>query len=484
MKLTIFKRLTVGYAVIMVLIVFLGVYVTLKLKYISNLTRSIGTVDSKKIEITERLSDQFFSQVGFERKFFISTDQDFVNQFWKIHLDFLNNLEQLKALLNGNEDIKLYAGVKRSYDDYLNLFREQNKTLNKNKDLIPWQYRQARDNIIDQINRGLRSLIKKARFDRDNRISASSRISSNVLEATMIIGVLVIVVGLIISFYNTRSINRSILLLKGKTKEVASGKFSKISDIASPPEIKELADDFNLMCERLQEVDELKEDFISSVSHKLRTPLTAIREASSMLLGGSYVNEPEKQQELLRITKNECERLINSVNRILDFSRMEADMMDFRFNRRQLVPVIQKTILKLAPIAQRKRIDLELRPPSELPAVWIDEERMAQVMENLLGNALKYTAEQGKVMIYAALKNSEKPLIEVAVADTGCGVPKEDLSSIFNKYKRVKNGSKNVRGTGLGLSIAKYIVSSHGGKIWAKSRPGKGSMFFFTLPVL
>ena len=484
MKLTIFTRLTLGYAAILVLIIFLGVYVALKLNQIGRLTREIAATDSKKIAIVEHLSDQIFSQIGFETKYLISNDNDFLKQFWKINLDFTKNFKQLKELLKAKEDKYLWANINRSYNEYLNLFRDQTKFRVKTKELIPWHYHQERDSIIDQINQDLRSLTKKARSDRDNRISASSRISSNVLEATMIIGVLVIVIGLIISFLNTRSINRSILQLKAQTKDIANGKFNPIPDIASPPEIKELADDFNLMCERLKEVDELKEDFISRVSHKLRTPLTAIREASSMLLDGSYANEPQKQQELLRITKQECERLINSVNRILDLSRMEAGMMDFRFVKRQLMPVIQKSILKLAPIAQRKKIDLHLKPSAELPAIWIDEERIAQVMENLLGNALKYTAERGKVIIHAALKNKGKPLIEVAIADTGCGIPKENLTSIFDKYKRVDNGSRKVRGTGIGLSIAKYIVSSHGGKIWAKSRPGKGSIFLFTLPVL
>lgn len=484
MKLTIFKRLTIGYAVIMALIIFLGVYVTVKLKEISNLTRDVGTIDAKKIEITERLSDQIFSQVGFERKYLISKDPDFFKQFWKIQLDFLSNLNDLKPLVKAKEDNKLFVRINSSYEEYLNLFREFNRTINKNQDLIPWSYRQERDKIVDQINADLRSLMKQVRSDRDNRISASNQISSQVFKATSVIVALAIILGLIVSFFNTRSINRSILLLKAKTKEIAEYKFNKISGIDSPPEIKELADDFNLMCERLKEVDDLKENFISRISHKLRTPLTAIREASNMFLDGSYANKPQKQQELLSITKNECERLINSVNRILDLSRMEAEMMDFRFKRLPLMPVIQKSILKLAPIAQKKRIDLKLNPPPELPAVWIDEERMAQVMENLLGNALKYTADRGKVMIHAALRNTEKPLVEVAVADTGCGIPKENLASIFDKYKRVANESRKVPGTGLGLSIAKHIVSSHGGKIWAKSRPGKGSIFYFTLPVL
>ena len=356
--------------------------------------------------------------------------------------------------------------------------------MQNNKDLPLWADRVEKEKLMDAINRDLKEMSKKARSDRDQKIAASNRISSKVLKLTIIIVGASILAGLVISFFNTRSINRPILLLKKKTKEIADGNYTKISTLTSPPEIKELADDFNMMSERLKELDELKEDFISRVSHKLRTPLTAMREASSMLLEGVYADAPEKQKQLFRITKDECERLIRSVNRILDLARMEANMMDFQFKKRNLVPIIQKTILKLAPIAQKKKIELELKPTDELPAVWIDEDRLAQVMENLLGNALKFTESHGQIRIKAILRNGKKKFLQVSISDSGYGIPKEDLATIFDKFKRVGNGGNLVRGTGLGLSIAKHIVSYHGGKIWAKSQPGKGSVFSFTLPVL
>ena len=263
----------------------------------------------------------------------------------------------------------------------------------------------------------------------------------------------------------------------------ANGKFEEIHNISAPPEIRELADDFNLMCERLKELDEMKKDFISHVSHTLRTPLTAMKEASSMLLEGTYADVPAKQNQLLAITKKECVRLIDSVNRILDLSRMEAKMMDYQLKQSQLFPVIQQTVLKLAPIAQRKQIDLELRPSKNLPAVNMDEERIGQVMENLIGNALKFSAGGAKVVIKAALENTGNHLIEVSVMDTGCGIPVENLGKIFDRFKRIDRGREPPLGTGLGLSIAKYIIADHGGKIWAQSEPGQGSTFFFTLPV-
>ena len=484
MRFTIFKRLTIGYAAIMILVVFMGLYVTIKLMQISHLTRDAALVDSATVGQIDQLFGTLFSQVSFEEKYFISRDRDFFNKFWEVQENFLKDIGKLESLLQTEDGQNRIERVKASYKNYLSLFQHQILGADKKSAPYFWQYRSEKNKLIDTIHQDLRKLMKQARSDRDKKISASNRIVSNVLKTTLIIVGMAIFAGLAISFFNTRSINRPILLLKEKTKEIAGSKFTRISKITSPPEIKELADDFNRMCERLKELDEMKEDFTNRVSHKLRTPLTAIREATRMLMDGSYANEPVKQKALLKITEMECERLIQSVNQILDHSRMEAKMMDFSFKKRNLVPLIQKTLLKLAPIAREKKIDLELKPPGKLPGLWIDEERIAQVMENLLGNALKYTASKGKVIIQTAVKNDDKKFVEVSILDNGCGIPVENQATIFDKFKRVTNGTNMTQGTGLGLSITKYIVSSHGGKIWVKSKPGKGSIFSFSLPVL
>jgi two-component system sensor histidine kinase GlrK len=162
---------------------------------------------------------------------------------------------------------------------------------------------------------------------------------------------------------------------------------------------------------------------------------------------------------------------------------MEAKMMDYQLKESDLLPVLQKSLLKLAPIAQRKKIELELKPPDKLPYARIDEDRISQLMENLIGNALKFSAEGGKVVLSINVKNYGTRVLEVAVKDTGCGIPKENLERIFDRFKRIDRGRGTQRGTGLGLSIAKHIIADHGGKIWAQSKIGQGSTFFFTLPV-
>jgi two-component system sensor histidine kinase GlrK len=329
----------------------------------------------------------------------------------------------------------------------------------------------------------LRSLIQNVRLKRDEQVDLSGRISHRTIRVTIVTAALTIGLGILISFYITRSIGKPIALLGQKTKEIATGKFQKISDVQSPPEIKQLAEDFNFMSERLEHLDNMKLDFISHVSHELRTPLTSIKAASSMLLEGAFHGSPERQNELLGIIHDECDRLIGAVNRILDISRMEAGMMDYRFSEGELPPIVQKTVLKLAHLAQRKKIELELLPFPEIPLVRMDGDRIMQVVENLLGNALKFTPPGGKVVVSLSPRKDEGDFVQVSIADTGSGIPKEHLAEIFERFKRIEMGRETTIGTGLGLSIVKHIIADHGGKIWVRSTLGKGSKFSFALPV-
>jgi two-component system sensor histidine kinase GlrK len=431
----------------------------------------------------EHLLDTVFSQVGFGNKYLISKDQDFYKQFQQLKEYLTEDMMKLEPLIDTSEKADLFDEAKVLYDSYISLIELEFGFVEKGTDYPSKRYQEKKEIIIDGFNQKLRKITNVARLDRDKKILTSSQISHNILKVSTITVVLVVIIGILISFFNTKSINRPILLLQEKTKEIAQGKFEKIPDITSPPEIKELADQFNIMCERLKELDELKLDVISHISHELRTPLTAIKEASSMFLEGIFAAQQEKQHELMTIVKEECERLINSVNKILDISCMEAKMMEYHFSELSLLSVVQKSVLKLAPIALSKGVSLELKPTNDPLLVKMDGERINQVLENLLGNALKFTPKGGAVMVCVSCRNGNNGFVEIAVSDTGNGILKENLENIFDKFKRIDSGKETVRGTGLGLSIAKYIIDAHGGKIWAQSELGKGSTFFFTLPV-
>ncbi len=482
MKFTIFKRLVFSYMVIMLFVIFLAGYMAVKLNQLNNITQTIAS-NSSNIGGIERLRDDIFSQVRFEKKYLISRDKDFLQKFWEIQKGVNKDLEIAENTTDTSEKKNLHAETSTLYDTYLAQFKEETDIIANKQKCSPKKYQKKREQLIAGINKKLSAIINIARSDRDRMVQESSRTSSRVVRVVIITAGIAVFMGILISFFNTKGINRAIVLLQRQTEDIARGKFETLPTITSPPEIMALADDFNTMCKRLKELDQMKIDFISHVSHDLRTPLTAIREASGMLLEGTYADVPEKQHELLSITKEECERLIDSVNKILDLSRMEAKMMDYHFSPCSLASVVQKGILKVAPIALRKKISLELKPPPDIPLVKIDEERLGQVVQNLIGNALKFSNKGDAVVVNISQSNSDKGWITVSVADTGHGIQEENLELIFDKFKRIDSGIETVRGTGLGLSISKHIITAHGGKIWAESEPENGSTFYFTVPV-
>jgi two-component system sensor histidine kinase GlrK len=323
-----------------------------------------------------------FSQEGFEKKYLVSRDRDFYQKFREIQEYFSKDLERLGTLMDTSKKKILFGRARKMYGNYLSLLKEEFSFIANGQDYSYKEFQGEKGGIIDEINLNLREIIQMARLDRDNKLQVSSRISSRVLKVSTVAAAMVIVMGILISFFNTRSITYPIRVLQEKTKEISRGKFEEAPNISSPPEIKELVNAFNLMCKRLKELDEMKADFISHVSHELRTPLTSIQGASSMLIEGVFLSMPEKQNELLTIIQKECERLIESVNSILDLSSMEARMMDYCFRECCLVPGIQETILRFAPIAITSKITLKSELPSDLSLVKIDDEKIRQVIEN------------------------------------------------------------------------------------------------------
>jgi two-component system sensor histidine kinase GlrK len=435
------------------------------------------------ISMGEQLLETLFSQAGFEMKYLISGDPDFHKEFFSKRARFTETMEKVAALADSDDQKRQTADITVHYNAYVALFEKESSLLTEGNQPPRKEYLEEREGILGRVDEELRILIRTVRLRRDQEVDLSGRLSYRAARVTVVTAALTIGLGLLISFYITRSIGKPISLLGQKTKEIATGKFHKISDVHSPPEIKQLAEDFNFMSERLEQLDSMKLEFISHLSHELRTPLTSIKASSDMLLEGAFDDSPERQNELLTIIREECARLIGAVNRILDISRMEAGMMDYTFLEAELPPIVQKAVLKLAPLAQRKKIDLELMPFPELPLVRMDRDRVMQVLENLLGNALKFTPREGKVVVSLSSKKENGDFVQVSVADTGSGIPKEHLAQIFERFKRIEMGRETTIGTGLGLSIVKHIIADHGGKIWVRSAPGKGSTFSFALPV-
>ncbi len=484
MQLTIFKRLTLGYCAFAILLIGLGVYVVVQLNRLNRLTWTVVRQDGETVRLAEALDSMAVALARFEKKHLVTGDMAFFTRFQEIRTRFLESHMAMQNHVDSDALRVILETIGTNSYAYFALIDQERELMEGDSSRQADIYHDRKADLLDQIRLSLQTIMGQARQARDQKILLSSRISVDVIRISIITIVIGGLIGLFISFINARRINRSLHRLQAKTHDVANGRFGTLPPIESPPEIAALTRDFNGMCDRLQELNDMKEDFIYHVSHELRTPLTAIREASSMLLEGCYTGRPDHQNQLLTIVKGECERLIKSINRMLDLSRMEAQMMDYVFNTIAILPLVRACILKLAPIAVAKNILLELAPNDAQPKVRADQDRLYQLMDNLLGNALKYTGAGGDVRIELQPDADDAGFLQVRITDTGCGIPQNALKSIFDKFRRIDSGQDTERGTGLGLSIAKHIVMAHGGKIWATSQPGSGSVFCFTLPVV
>ncbi len=230
---------------------------------------------------------------------------------------------------------------------------------------------------------------------------------------------------------------------------------------------------------RLKELEKIRQDFVANVSHELRTPLTTIKGYTETLLDGALKEAVAPQ--FLQVIQKHADRLTKIVEDLLTLSKIESREFYLKVDRLPLSELIDDVSDFVKEAAQRKKISISRSIiPSSLEVMG-DRSYLEQVFINLLDNAIKYTHEGGEISI-SAFENEQKE-IQVLIKDNGMGIPKEDLSRIFERFYRVDKGrSKELGGTGLGLSIVKHLVQAHGGRVWVESQPGKGSVFYFTLP--
>ncbi len=290
--------------------------------------------------------------------------------------------------------------------------------------------------------------------------------------------------GIFGAFILAQLMSRPIKKLTEGAKSIGQGNLEQRISVKSRDELGDLAGEFNRMAKKLKELDQMKDDFVSSVSHELRSPLTSIKGYVDFVLRGKAGPLNKKLVEYLTIVKNNTSRLGMFINDILDLAKIEAKRFELGKEALELPPLIEEMVTFFRPQAEESKVQLEVVVSTNVSLVSADPDKLRQVFTNLLSNAFKFTPEGGKVTIET--KNSESGnFVEIAIKDTGVGIAKEDLQKVFGKFQQIKPSAgkvKRVKGTGLGLAIVRGIVEAHGGRIWVESGPNKGSNFIFTLP--
>jgi two-component system sensor histidine kinase BaeS len=293
--------------------------------------------------------------------------------------------------------------------------------------------------------------------------------------ALLAAGVIAVLVSLILS----RGIVAPLRVLTAASHRIAAGHYGERVPAAGSDELGQLAHSFNQMAEKLEQVESMRRQLIGDVSHELRTPLTAIKGSMEGLMDGILPATVETYQQI----HQEAGRLARLVEDLQELSRVEAGAYPLDIHPVEFSTLVKTILKRFDPQTQAKQIELRSDLPADLPSVLADQDRITQVLTNLVGNALQYTPAGGKITILARLHQDE---VQVSVVDTGIGIPAGHLPHLFTRFYRVdkSRSRQSGGGSGIGLTIARYLVEAHGGRIWAESKGDtQGSTFTFTLKV-
>jgi two-component system, OmpR family, phosphate regulon sensor histidine kinase PhoR len=230
----------------------------------------------------------------------------------------------------------------------------------------------------------------------------------------------------------------------------------------------------------LRKLERVRRDFVANVSHELRTPLTAIQGFSETLLAGA-IDDPQNRVRFLEIILEHSKRLARLTDDLLMLSKMDADRLNLEISRLSVSQFVESCVETTQRPAAEKDLRVSVNLAQRLPDIAADRRRLAEILQNLLDNAIQYTPAGGQIMVSASADGDE---VTFTVSDTGIGIPQADQPRIFERFYRVDVArSREVGGTGLGLAIAKHLVEVHGGRIWVDSEVGQGSQFHFTVPI-
>jgi signal transduction histidine kinase len=287
------------------------------------------------------------------------------------------------------------------------------------------------------------------------------------------------------------SVSSPLRRLASAANAIAQGDYDHRVAIQGPTEVQELAQSFNSMAEQVKASQQSQRDFLANVSHDLKTPLTSIQGFAQAITDGA-ARDPASVRRSADVIQDQAQRMSRMVTELLDLARIESGQIVMRREAVHLDAVLRDCANRLALYAQQASVKLEVQVPDDLPVITGDGDRLAQAITNLLDNALKHTPEGGQVTLAArslagssiVRRGKTWPAgVEVAVTDTGGGIPPEDLSRIFERFYQVDKSRPRGGGLGLGLAIVKQIVEAHYGIIRAESVVGIGSRFTVTLPL-
>jgi len=410
------------------------------------------------------------------KKYFGVDPKAYEGQLTEDRTYFLEHIQQLDKTARIDSEHAAITKLREALDAYVDVFnrlKEQNRTWDPDElppDLtISLSHLQAQSEFAFET-------VKDAMKE---QVAAAADAGDKAERIAWIAGGFSVVFGVFVFGLIVRSITDPLRRLTQGTRAISKGQFWHRIPAHGNDEFAELARDFNAMTEKLGELDKMKREFVSHVSHDLKAPLASIRQIMHLLLEQIPGPLNQQQNDLIRLSYNSAERLAAMVGNLLDISRMEAGSMEYQMSANDVIALIKSVTDEFDIQAREKGIRLQFECVEPAVFAECDRDRIIQVVGNLYENALKFSPRDAAIVTRVDRVKSE---IVISVSDSGPGVPDGHKERIFHKFHQVKHGKKVAgQGVGLGLAICKTIVEAHHGQIWVEDNPNGGSVFSFAL---
>ncbi len=485
-RIPLFGKIVGAFVLIIIIMIVFSIVILLQLKPLF----APGQTEFQNIQLSQYLEKLLDAENESVKKCFTTKEQSDFQTRVLITQQFHSVTDSLYQITDKNELRKLLQSMLNQHIRYEDFIQRQIDSikLDHNHDALTALNSQAL--LLDSLRMQLHSInytylpgVSKALRSFEQRTSIA--MSGAYITLLLSLGVAIALAVLL-----ARTLTKPIQALKAGTQKVGEGHFETVA-VTTNDEVADLTRAFNLMSDKLKQLDEMRMQLMSEISHEMRTPLQVIKAGCYSIIHTK--DGPEltaRQRDAVGMIHQSTNRINSFVNSFLDVAKMEAGLMKFQFVNSNLIELLTPLINEAQLIAQTRQINIEFKQ-EEIPLLSLDKERIGQVFSNLLSNALKYTPNDGKISLtiakiekYDGVNGGTKGCVRIDVQDSGVGIPENDLAKLFSKFYQAKNTPLvNEKGSGLGLALVKHVSEAHGGKVSVTSKVGQGSTFTVVLPV-
>jgi two-component system sensor histidine kinase GlrK len=493
------SKIIYGYGFIIILMSALALFLFLLISQMRSFNESLTEVNFEAARTSLRLIGALENIDEFTRKFFaLRSDAEYAQRLEEYQEGVVADLDLLGEKDLSEAETAELKRMRSFWSNYMQALESERQEVPPGESVDPSV--ELADSIA-QLKFQAQNLYKASTEEFTAVVERSSDAGSRAITVSWVAAVIALVLGCFVAFFIVQSISSPLRHLTQGTRAISEGKFYYRLDTSQGDEFAQLAKDFNTMTARLKELDQMKKDFVSHVSHEMKAPLASMQETNRLLLDQIPGDLTPKQKRLLELNLQSGQRLSTMIANLLDLSRMEAGVMEYELKSNNLVDLAGSAITEYEARAAERNLSIDQEVPVEPLMVHCDGDRIIQVIGNLIGNAIKFSPKEGTIRcrilatpeaptqmpkscydrLAAPKQNGGYGL--VTVWDKGPGIPDPHKEEIFEKFHQVKKGKKLPgQGPGLGLAISKTIVEAHRGAIWVEDNPGGGSVFYLLLP--